>query len=92
MDKDQLVSRIFLRSALPLTKVVGEEIPKFKKLWPRNAVLQFSVKGSDVGAALVWEDRQLSVHQGLHPKPCLNLVFSSLDGLNGFFAGKMGLP
>ncbi len=91
-NQDILVSRIFLRSALPLTKVLADEKPLMKKIWPKKGVLQFSVKNSDVGASLVFEDGELNVVQGLHPKPDLNLVFSTVHDLNAFFAGKVALP
>ncbi len=91
-NKDVLVSRIFLRSALPLTKIVAEEKPLFKKLFPKQGILQFSVRGEDVGAYMLWEDKRLSVKQGIHHKPDLNLVFRTVGELNGFFAGKLALP
>jgi len=91
-DKDLIVSRIFLRSALPLTKVLADEKPWMKKLFPKKGVLQFSAKGSDIGAAMVFENGELSIFQGLHPKPDLNLKFRNLSDLIGFFAGKPAIP
>lgn len=91
-DKDLIVSRIFLRSALPLTKVLAEEKPWMKKLFPKAGVLQFSAKNTEIGAALVFEDGELSVFQGIHPNPDLNMVFKNVADLNAFFAGKPAIP
>ena len=51
--RDELKSRLFLRVALPLTKVVREDDPRMRRL-TRNmsAVVQFAVKGT--GAEVVW--------------------------------------
>ncbi len=92
VDKDTLVSRIFLRSALPLVKVVAEEKPLFKKLFPKNGIMQFSAKGTDVGAYIIYRDKEVDVVPELHPNPDLELQFKSLVDLIKFFAGKTVLP
>ena len=89
-NNDAIVSRIFLRSALPLSKVISSEQAKFKKRFPKEGVMQFSVKDSDVGAYMIWEDGELDVKSGNHPSPDVNFAFRSLAGLCGFFAGSMG--
>lgn len=92
LDKDLLVSRIFLNSALPLTKVLAEEKPMLKRLFPKEGVLQFSVKDSEVGAYMFFEDGELGIGQGLHVNPNLNMEFKSVADLNTFFAGGVALP
>lgn len=92
-DRDLLVSRIFLRAALPLTKVLADENPKLKKLFPKRGVVQFTTREApEVGAALVFENGELDVEQGIHPNPQLVLKFKTVNEMNGFFAGKMALP
>jgi len=91
-DKDLLVSRIFLRAALPLVKVVAEEKPLYKKLFPKKGVLQFSVKDTEIGAYITFTDGQIDVAQGLHAHPDLNVVFRKVSDLNAFFAGKPAVP
>jgi hypothetical protein len=91
-DKDLLVSRIFLRAALPLTKVLAEERPLYKKAFPKSGVVQFAVKNNDAGAHMIFTDGELDVVQGLHAKPDLTVEFKSLSDLNKFFGGKVALP
>lgn len=91
-DKDLLVSRIFLRAALPLTKVLAEENPLYKKVFPRSGVVQFAVKNSPEGAHMIFTEKELDVVQGLHEKPDLTVEFKNLRDLNAFFAGKLALP
>ena len=63
--RDELKSRLFLRVALPLVKVVREDDPKMRSLTRNmNAVVQFAVKGTDTGAHLVFENDGLEVVQG----------------------------
>jgi len=93
LDRDHLVANIFLRAALPLTKVMAEEKPMYKKLFPKHGILQFSVKGEpDVGAMMLFEDGELDVKPGVHPQPDLNVEFKNVVDLNKFFAGGMALP
>lgn len=91
-DNDLLVSRIFLRSALPLVKVLAEEKPYMKKLFPKEGILQFAVKDSDIGAHLIWQEGELDVGQGIHPYADFTLTFKTVRDLNAFFAGKTVLP
>jgi len=90
---EELRSRIFLRAALPLTKVVRDE-DKLMHLLTKNmnAVVQFQVKNSDLGAHLIFADDKLEVGQGLHDKPTVSFVFKDRKGLNDFFGGKLALP
>jgi hypothetical protein len=93
VDKDTLVSRIFLRSALPLVKVLAEEEPLYQKIFPQKGVIQFSAKGHVRSAAYIqFTDGILDVVQGMHEKPDLQLVFKTLGDMNAFFAGKTALP
>lgn len=91
-ERDLLVSRIFLRSALPLVKVLAEEKPFVKKLFPKFGILQFVARDADVGAHLVFEDGVLDVVQGIHPTPDFTVAFKAVKDMNAFFAGKTVLP
>lgn len=92
MDNDKLVAKIFLRSALPLIKVIADEKPLYKKLFAKKGILQFSAKGSDMGAYVEFSAEGLDVKYGVADKPNLNLVFKSLHDMNAFFAGKPAIP
>ncbi|RJO71583.1 MAG: hypothetical protein C4523_04440 [Myxococcales bacterium] len=92
IDNDQIAARIFLYSALPLTKVVAEDKPLFRKLFPKKGVVQFCAKGSDIAAHMIFDDGALDVKKGFHEKPDLTLSFPTLAKMNGFFAGKTVLP
>jgi hypothetical protein len=91
--RDELKSRLFLRVALPLVKVVREDDPLMRRLTRNmNAVVQFVVRGTDTGAHLVFADDGLEVVQGVHEKPTVSFTFKDLKSLNDFFAGKLALP
>jgi hypothetical protein len=91
--RDELKSRLFLRVALPLVKVVREDDPRMRRLTRNmNAVVQFVVRGTDTGAHLVFADDGLEVVQGVHEKPTVSFAFKDLKSLNDFFAGKLALP
>ena len=91
--RDELKSRLFLRVALPLVKVVREEDPRMRRLTRNmNAVVQFVVRGTDTGAHLVFADNGLEVVQGVHEKSTVCFTFKDLKSLNDFFAGKLALP
>jgi len=91
--RDELKSRLFLRVALPLTKVVREEDPRMRRLTRNmNAVVQFAVKGTETGAHLIFADDGLEVVQGIHEKPTVSFTFKTLKSLNDFFAGGLALP
>ena len=91
--RDELKSRLFLRAALPLVKVVREEDARMRRLTRNmNAVVQFAVRGSDTGAHLVFADDGLEVVQGVHENPTVSFTFKDLKALNDFFAGKLALP
>jgi len=91
--RDELKSRLFLRVALPLVKVVREDDPRMRRLTRNmNAVVQFVVRGTDTGAHLLFADGGLDVVQGVHEKPTVSFAFKDLRSLNDFFAGKLVLP
>ena len=91
--RDELKSRLFLRVALPLVKVVREDDARMRLLTRNmNAVVQFAVRGSDTGAHLVFADDGLEVVQGVHENPTVSFSFKDLKSLNDFFAGKLVLP
>ena len=87
---DELQARLFLRAALPLTKVVREEV-KWIRTATKNltAVVQFEVKDADFAAHLIFENDALEVKQGRHEKPTVRFVFRELKLFNDFFAGRM---
>ncbi|MHA1568577.1 MAG: hypothetical protein ACTSXZ_03835 [Alphaproteobacteria bacterium] len=93
LSRDELRARLFLRAALPLTKVVREE-DKLLRLLTKNmsAVVQFEAKRSDTAAHMVFADDQLEVKAGKHDKPTVSFVFKDLASMNDFFAGKLALP
>lgn len=94
MDESKLKSTLYLRSALPLAKVLRGEHPAVydKVYYKMNAVVQFCVAGDDeLGTRLLFNDGALDVAFGVD-KSSATVVFEfpTYDALNGFFAGKMG--
>jgi len=91
-DKVMLTNRIILRSIMPLFKVLYEadKTPIKKLLAGFDGVIQFSIKGTDIGAYLEFKDGRLDVIQGLHPDPDITLPFKHVEGMNAMFTG--GVP
>lgn len=90
---DEIRARIFLNAALPLTKVVRAEDKIMALITKKmNAIVQFMVKGTDTGAHMIFENDELEVTQGIHPKPTVTFAFKSLASMNDFFAGKPAIP
>lgn len=99
--REFLRTRLFLRAALPMVKVLLEDDPATAKRFAGvNAVVQFVAKNQPraVGAYLWFEDGEVRVEQGFWdagggaPSPDITFTFASLQKLNDFFAGKTVLP
>jgi len=89
----ELRARIFLRSALPLVKVVASERPLYRKiLFKACGIVQFAAADSASGAWVELGDGTIDVKQGIHPEPSLTLTFKTLKDMNDFFAGALKLP
>ena len=89
----ELRARVFLRSALPLLKVLVEERPCYARLlWKAGGVVQFAAADSESAAYVEVGAGTIDVKQGRHPSPSITLTFKELKGLNDFFGGKTVLP
>ncbi len=103
-DRQLLRTRLFLRAALPVAKVILEDDPSMKKRFEGvQARVQFIAKRAPepVGAYLVFgESAEASdqpaatfrVEQGFCERSDITLTFGSVKKLNDFFAGKTVLP
>jgi hypothetical protein len=100
--REELRARLFLRSLLPLLKVVLAERPALARGFSRvNAVVQFSPGGRAEAAHLRFTPGApfrasgpgaLDVLPGAHPNPALDLRFRDPSAMNDFFAGKPSVP
>ena len=94
-EKEIYASRIFLRAALPLVKVIMKDRPELSaKYAGLNAKVQFVARDAagDVGAYFLFTDGALEVLPNFIDEPDLTLDFKSIGAMNGFFAGKLALP
>lgn len=92
-ESQELRARVFLRSALPLVKVLLEERPHYRHLLRgADGVVQFDARGSERAAWVRLHQDEIEVEQGLHPDPSITITFRSLEDLNSFFAGGLALP
>ena len=92
-DRESLRARLFLRSVLPLVRVVMAEQEKMARMFRGvRAAVQLEVAGSDVGACLVMAGGELSVEQGIREHAEVRCTFPDVRGLNRFFAGQGTLP
>ena len=91
--KEELKARVFLRSALPLVKVVLSERPNYRYLlYKADGVIQFGAKDSQQAAWVAMSPEGFEVKPGLHENPTISLIFKRLKDLNTFFAGGTALP
>ena len=100
--KEALYSnKIFLNAALPLVKVIANDIPSLKKKFEKtHAVIQVScldpeVEGGKRGMHFVVNSGEWLVHTCLTEDPHIELEFKSVENLNDFFKGKItpaGIP
>lgn len=90
-------SKIFFNAALPLLKVIANDVPSLKAQFDKiTAVLQVSaldpeVEGGKVATHFIitegeWEVKLNSVHEN----PDVELQFKTIEAMNGFFKGKIG--
>ncbi len=90
-------NKIFLNAALPLVKVIANDIPSLKKKFENaHAVIQVScldpdVEGGKVGMHFVVNSGEWLVHTCLTEDPHIELQFKSVEALNDFFKGNISL-
>ena len=96
--KEALYSnKIFLNAALPLVKVIANDIPSLKKKFENtHAVIQVScldpeVEGGKRGMHFVINSGEWLVHTCLTEDPHIELQFKSVEALNEFFKGNISL-
>ena len=94
-------NKIFLNAALPLVKVIANDIPSLKKKFEKtHAVIQVScldpeVEGGKRGRHFVLNSGEWLVHTCLTEDPHIELQYKSVENLNDFFKGKItpaGIP
>lgn len=89
--EDMYSCGIFLNAVLPLLKVIVESEEKFTKAFEnKNASVQVSAKDEEgkVATHFLIEKGKWTVVKGVIEAPDLELEFSSIPHLNGFFSGK----
>ncbi len=92
---DLYTIRIFLNAALPLVKVIANDIPSFaKKFENAHAVIQVSAvypeaPDGKLGMHFVVNNGEWLVHTSLTEDPHIELEFKSVEALNAFFKGKI---
>ena len=96
--KEALYSnKIFLNAALPLVKVIANDVPSLKKKFENaHAVIQVScldpdVEGGKQGMHCVVNSGEWLVHTCLTEDPHIELEFKSVEVLNDFFKGNISL-
>lgn len=96
--KEALYSnKIFLNAALPLVKVIANDVPSLKKKFENaHAVIQVScldpdVEGGKRGMHFVVNSGEWLVHTCLTEDPHIELEFKSVEALNDFFKGNISL-
>lgn len=90
-------NKIFLNAALPLVKVIANDVPSLKKKFENaHAVIQVScldpdVEGGKQGMHFVVNSGEWLVHTCLTEDPHIELEFKSVEALNDFFKGNISL-
>jgi hypothetical protein len=90
-------SKIFFNAALPLVKVIANDVPSLKKQFKNvHAVIQVSaldpdVEGGKTAMHFVVNGEEWLVHlNAVEPNPHVELEFKSIEAMNAFFKGKIG--
>ena len=90
-------NKIFLNAALPLVKVIANDVPSLKKKFEHaHAVIKVScldpdVEGGKRGMHFVVNSGEWLVHTCLTKDPHIELEFKSVEALNDFFKGNISL-
>jgi len=96
--KEELyANKIFFNAALPLIKVIAQDVPSLKKQYEKvHAVIQVSAldpdaEGGKIGMHYVINgpDDWLIHLNKVDPKPHIELEFKSVEAMNAFFKGKI---
>lgn len=96
--KEELyANKIFFNAALPLIKVIAQDVPSLKKQYEKvHAVIQVSAldpeaEGGKIGMHYVINgpDDWLIHLNKVDPKPHVELEFKSVEAMNAFFKGKI---
>lgn len=89
-------NKIFFNAALPLIKVIANDVPSLKKQFKNvHAVIQVSAldpdaEGGKVGMHYVVNGEEWLVHLNVvDPNPHVELEFKSIEAMNAFFKGKI---
>ena len=97
-QKELYANKIFFNAALPLVKVIANDVPSLKKQFEKvHAVIQVSALDPDVEGGktamhfVVNGSDDWKVHlNAVEPNPHVELEFKSLEAMNAFFKGKIG--
>ena len=89
-------NKIFFNAALPLVKVIANDVPSLKKQFEKvHAIIQVSAldeeaEGGKIGMHYVVNGDEWLVHlNAVDPNPHVELEFKSVEAMNAFFKGKM---
>ena len=101
--KEALYSnKIFLNAALPLVKVIANDVPSLKKKFENveATIIQVSCLDPECaegkqGMHFIVNKGEWLVHTCLNPDPDIELTFKTMEALNDFFKGNItpaGIP
>ncbi len=101
--KEALYSnKIFLNAALPLVKVIANDVPSLKKKFENveATIIQVSCLDPECaegkqGMHFIVNKGEWLVHTCLNPEPDIELTFKTMEALNDFFKGNItpaGIP
>lgn len=93
--EDLLTNKIFMNAALPLLKVIAEDVPSIHKKFENvHCIYQVSALDPDAPGGKYATHFQVNgdewlVHCKVDPKPFVELEFKSVPAMNAFFKGKI---
>lgn len=95
--EDLYSNKIFFNAALPLVKVIANDVPSLKKQFAKvHAIIQVTAldpdaEGGKIGMHYVVNGDEWLVHLNrVDPNPHVELEFKSIEAMNAFFKGKIG--
>lgn len=93
-----LTNKIFLNAALPLLKVIVADTPSLQKKFKAvHCIYQISADDPDAPGGKYATHFQVNCDEWIihadkiEPKPMVELEFKSVEAMNAFFKGKIGL-
>lgn len=89
-SETRYAASVFLNAAIPLFRVLAEELPAGKSLLKKEGIIQFRTQDGEeaLGTHFELKEGEMKTVLGLAENPDIELAFPSLEHFVAFFQGK----